>query len=367
MSARESLLAFSLEPRLLPSRWASRASPLLAMVVTATIAGAMFALLGASPLTGIQALLLSPINSASGISEVLLKASPLCLTAIGLSIAFKTSVNNIGAEGQVILGGIGATAVALHVPDSMSAWLAISLALLAGAAAGGLWAALPAWLRTRFGVNETLTTLLLVYVAVQLLSWLTTGPWRDPQGLNFPETRLFNANMTLPKLSDMGWSIWDGTRLNISAFFAVAAAVITQIFMTRSPMGFRLVVSGLAPRAAAYAGFSASTSIWAALSISGALSGFAGAVEVCGTLGQLQAGWVPGYGFTAIVAAYLGRLSAGLIVLSALLLALIDIGSTNVQMALGLPSAVSALLQGVLLLSILGLDLLVRYRIRRIA
>jgi len=365
MSTRSAFLAFSLEPRLQPSKWASRASPLFAMVVTAVIAGAMFALLGASPFKGIQALLLSPIASASGMAEVLLKASPLCLTAIGLSVAFKANVNNIGAEGQVILGGIGATAVAIHAPETMSAWSAMTLALLAGAAAGGLWASLPAWLRTRFGVNETLTTLLLVYVAVQLLSWLTTGPWRDPQGLNFPETTLFNANLVLPKLSDLGWSLWSGTRLNISVIFALASAVFVHVVMARSPMGFRLVVSGLAPRASAYAGFSATTGIWAALTISGAFSGFAGAVEVCGTLGQLQAGWVPGYGFTAIVAAYLGRLSSGLILLSALLLALIDIGSTNVQMALGLPSAVSALLQGVLLLSILGLDLLVRYRIRR--
>lgn len=362
---KNSILAFRLVPRLHPSTWASRVAPLAAMLLTMLLSAALFSVQGASPIKGVFTLVVAPVSSIGGLAEVLLKASPLCITALGLAVAFRANVNNIGAEGQVVLGGIGATAVALSIPASMTAWIAIPSVLLGGVAGGVAWAVIPATLRTRFSVSETLSSLLLVYVAVQLLSWLTSGPWRDPQGLNFPETEIFNANVSMPSLTSLGWTLWDGTRLNISLLFVFAAVAGTAVLVDRSRPGYDLLVAGQSPRAAAYAGVSKNLAIWVALLCSGGAAGLAGALEVTGTLGQLQAGWMPGYGFTAIVAAYLGRLKPVSIALSSFLLALIDIGSLNLQMELGLPSAVSYLIQGFLLLSILGIELLVRYELQR--
>lgn len=360
-----SVLAFKLAPRLRPSVWALRMTPFAALAMTVLLSALLFSMQGAPPIKGIVTLVVTPVSSLGGLAEVLLKACPLSITALGLAVAFRTGVNNIGAEGQVILGGIGATAVALHMPPDVPTWLATFTVLVGGAFGGGAWAALPAMLRTRFSVNETLSSLLLVYVAGQLLSWLTGGPWRDPQGLNFPETALFNSNVTLPGVAAMGWSLWDGTRLNLGLAVAVVAVISTILFIDKSRIGYELIVAGQSARAASYAGISKPMAIWVAFLFSGGAAGLAGAVEVSGSLGQLQAGWVPGYGFTAIVAAYLGRLKPASIAVSAVLLALVDIGSLNLQMELGLPSALSYLIQGVLLLSILGMDLLVRYELQR--
>jgi len=360
-----SILAFKVVPRLHPSVWAQRVTPLAALAVTVLLSAVLFSIQGASPLKGIMTLVVMPLSSLGGLAEVLLKAAPLCITALGLAVAFRAGVNNIGAEGQVILGGIGATAVALHMPSEIAGWIAVAAVLVGGMLGGLAWAAIPAVLRTRHSVNETLTSLLLVYVAVQLLSWLTGGPWRDPHGLNFPETELFNPNTTLPGVATLGWALWDGTRLNLGLAVAIAAIVATYLFIDKSRVGYELTVAGQSQRAASYAGISKHLAIWVALLFSGGAAGLAGAVEVSGSLGQLQAGWVPGYGFTAIVAAYLGRLRPGSIAVAAVLLALIDIGSLNLQMELGLPSALSYLIQGCLLLTILGMDLLVRYELKR--
>lgn len=362
---KTSIFAFRLSPRLQPSVWAERISPIVALVLTVALAALLFSLQGAAPVAGVVSLVFTPVSTVAGISEVLLKACPLCITALGLAVSFRANVNNIGAEGQVILGGIGATAVALYLPSDITAWLAIPAVLLSGMVGGMTWAGIPAFLRTKFKANETLTSLLLVYVAVQALSWLTNGPWRDPAGMNFPETALFNSNVTLPKLVDIGWSFWEGTRVNITLFVAFFAALVTHLFIDKSRIGYELLVAGQSAKAAAYAGVSSKLAVWVAFLYSGAAAGLAGAVEVTGSLGQLQAGWTPGYGFTAIVAAFLGRLRPIPIGMSAILLALIDSGGLNLQMELGLPAAMSSLIQGVLLLSILGVDLFVRYGINR--
>jgi len=357
--------AFQLTPRLQPSAFAGRLSPIIALTLTVCFAALLFSVQGASPITGVLSLVFTPLSTISSIGEVLLKACPLCITALGLAVSFKANVNNIGAEGQVILGGVGATVVALNMPHTIAAWQAIPVVIGMGMLAGMAWAAIPAMLRTRFNANETLTSLLLVYVAVQLLSWLTNGPWRDPAGLNFPETELFNPNVVLPKLVDTGWQFWEGTRLNITLLITAMAVLVTHLFLSRSRIGYELLVAGQSSKAAAYAGVSGNLAIWVAFLYSGAAAGLAGAVEVTGTLGQLQAGWTPGYGFTAIVATFLGRLRPIPIAVSAFLLALIDSGGLNLQMELGLPAAMSSLIQGVLLMSILGVDLFVRYGIKR--
>ncbi|WP_454740118.1 ABC transporter permease [Cupriavidus necator] len=359
------IFAFKLVPRLHQSVWAMRVTPFVALALTVLFSALLFSAQGASPAKGVYTLVLTPLSSIGGLAEVVLKACPLCITALGLAIAFRSNVNNIGAEGQAILGGIGATAVALNMSASIPGWLALPAVLIGGVAGGALWAAVPAVLRTRFAVNETLSSLLLAYVAAQLLSWVTSGPWRDPHGLNFPETELFADNVTLPSLASLGWSVWEGTRLNLGVVIAAAGVATAALFLERSRIGYELIVAGQSPRAASYAGVSKRLAVWVALLCSGGAAGLAGAVEVSGSLGQLQAGWVPGYGFTAIVAAYLGRLKPASIAVSSVLLALVEIGSLNLQMELGLPSALSFLIQGFLLLSILGMDLLVRYDLQR--
>jgi len=352
-------------PRVHRSTWTMRLTPVVALMMTVMLSVLLFLIQGASPLKGVIALVVSPLSSVGGIAEVLLKASPLCITALGMAVAFRSNVNNIGAEGQVILGGIGAATVALHLPVAVPSYLGVPAVLLGGIIGGALWSSVPAGLRSKFSVNETLSSLLLVYVAIQLMSWLTSGPWRDPQGLNFPETELFNGNVTLPSLAHLGLTFWEGTRLNIAVLIAAASVAATSLFIDRSRIGYELIVAGQSQRAASYAGVSKSMSVWIPLLCSGGAAGLAGALEVSGSLGQLQAGWTPGYGFTAIVAAYLGRLKPVSIAISSGLLAQIEIGSLNLQMELGLPSALSYLIQGFLLLSILGMDLMVRYDVQR--
>lgn len=357
--------AFKLVPRVHQSVWTMRLTPFAALIMTVMLSVLLFSIQGASPVKGVYALVVTPLSTIGGVAEVLLKACPLCITALGMAVAFRSNVNNIGAEGQVILGGIGAAAVALHMPATYPNWIGVPAVLVGGIIGGTLWSSIPAVLRSRFAVNETLSSLLLVYVALQLMSWLTGGPWRDPQGLNFPETALFNENVTLPSLANFGLSFWEGTRLNIAVLVVVASVVATFLFVERSRIGYELIVAGQSQRAASYAGVSKSLSVWIPLLCSGGAAGLAGALEVSGSLGQLQAGWTPGYGFTAIVAAYLGRLKPVSVAISSSLLALIEIGSLNLQMELGLPSALSYLIQGFLLLSILGMDLMVRYDVRR--
>lgn len=331
-------------------------SPILAIVMTLLAGAALFALLGASPWQGLKVFIVEPLSSVRGWSEVALKATPLILCGVGLAVCFRTNVWNIGAEGQLIAGAIVGGGVALlATPDTPRAWFA--LVLLASALGGAFWASITAWLRDRFNANEILVSLMLVYVAQLLLSWLVQVPWRDPNGYGFPQSEIFAVAARAPV-------IIDGTRVNIGSVLALLVAASIWLLLARSVIGFQLKVVGLAPLAARYAGFSSRRSLWIALLISGAAAGLAGGLEVAGPIGQLTSTISPGYGFAAIIVAFVGRLHPIGIVLAALVMALFYIGGELAQLRLGLPSALTGVYQGLLLFFLLACDTLVNYRVQ---
>lgn len=346
--------------RLVPRDHASRAwlwlSPVLAVLMTLLAGSALFAAMGTSPLQGLSVFVVAPLSSAHGLSEVLLKATPLILCGLGLAVCFRTNVWNIGAEGQLIAGAISGGGVALWATaDSPRAWFV--LVLLASAAGGAFWASITAWLRDRFNANEILVSLMLVYVAQQLISWFVQNPWRDPSGYGFPQSELFAAAARVPL-------IVDGARVNVGSVLALGAAAAVWLLLARTVTGFQLKVVGLAPRAAHYAGFSSRRALWTALLISGGLAGLAGGLEVAGPIGQLTSTISPGYGFAAIIVAFVGRLQPAGVVLASLLMALFYIGGDLAQSRLGLPSALTGVYQGLLLFFLLACDTLVNYRLQ---
>jgi simple sugar transport system permease protein len=345
-----------LEKRAAPSNAMRIASPVIAAALMVATGIVLFVLLGKDPAQAFYVYFVKPLETRYGIGEWLLKATPLILCALGLAIGFRANVWNIGAEGQLTLGAIAGGGVALAFPE-WNAWLLLPLMLLAGAAAGMAWAAIPAFLRTRFNTSEILVSLMLVYIAGLLLAWLVHGPWRDPAGYNFPQSKNFSDAALLPILIDE-------TRTHWGFVLALVLAALSWFFSEKSFAGFRMQVSGLAPAAAAYAGFSEKRNIWLALLVSGATAGLAGICEVAGPIGQLHATVSPGYGFAAIIVAFVGRLHAAGIVLAALLMSLLYLGGETAQIQMALPSAITGLFQGLLLFYLLAADLLIVYRLR---
>jgi simple sugar transport system permease protein len=344
-----------LEKRAAPSPAMVVASPLIAAALTVATGLLIFMLLGKDPMQALHVYFVKPLTTRYGLGEWLLKATPLMLCALGLAIGFRANVWNIGAEGQLTLGAIAGGGVALAFPE-VNAWLLIPAMLIAGAAAGMAWAAIPAFLRTRFNTSEILVSLMLVYIAALLLAWLVHGPWRDPAGYNFPQSKMFSESATLPILVEE-------TRAHWGFVMALALAAASWMFSQVSFAGFRLQVSGLAPAAAAYAGFSEKRAIWLALLAGGAAAGLAGVCEVAGPIGQLHPTVSPGYGFAAIIVAFVGRLHAVGIVLAALLMSLLYLGGESAQIAMALPSAITGLFQGLLLFYLLAADLFIAYRL----
>lgn len=332
------------------------ATPLLAVALTVLAGAALFAFLGFDPGAALHAYFIRPISDLYGLGELTVKATPLAMIGVGLALGFRANVWNIGAEGQLTLGAIAGGGLALAFHGQSGPWL-WPFVLIAGILGGAAWAAIPAYLRTRFNANEILVSLMLTYVAGLLLSYLVTGPWKDPMGFGFPQTRLFEDGALLPTLQA-------GTRAHLGFPLALVAVVGAWFLVARSLIGFQIKVVGLTPPAAGYAGFSGPKIIWATLLAGGGLAGLAGAVEVSGPIGQLTPSISPGYGFTAIIVAFLGRLHPVGILLAALLMALTYIGGETAQIELGLPLAVTGVFQGMLLFFLLATDVLVHYRFR---
>jgi len=347
-----------LEARPQPSRIAAWLAPLLATAATLVVGFVVFEAFGKNPLAAFHAFFIQPIATRYGVAELLLKASPLMLIATGLALGYRANVWNIGAEGQLTLGALAGGGLALALGDAaLPAALLLPAMFVAGAAAGMAWAAIPAWLRTRFNANEILTSLMLVYVATLLLSWLVHGPWRDPEGYNFPQSKLFTDSALLPNLLA-------DTRLNVGFFLALAIVALAWVFVRRHVVGFEMRVAGLAPAAANYAGISARRNIWLGMLAGGACAGLAGVGEAAGPIGQLLPSMSPGYGFAAIIVAFVGRLHPVGIVFASLLMSLLYLGGESAQMNLALPSAVTGLFQGTLLFFLLAADVLVNHRVR---
>jgi simple sugar transport system permease protein len=335
-------------------------SPVIALVVTVVVAGTLFLALGKDPVASLQVFLLEPFNGGRALAELGLKATPLILCSLGLALCYRSNIWNIGAEGQFLMGAVTGGGLALWFTAShveISRWLFFPLLVLAGAAGGAAWAGVVALLRDKFNANEILVSLMLVYVADYFLKWLVFGPWKDPNGFNFPQTMSFAANVEVPRLVGR-------LRLNWGFLVALGAAFATWVFMFRTYSGVQLQVGGPSPLAARYAGFSARTALYSVLLTSGALAGVAGAIEAAGPMGQLTAHVASGYGFTAIIVAFVGRLHPLGAVLGSVLLSTFLIGGELSQSRIGLPSALSGVFQGVLLFSLLACDTLIQYRIR---
>ncbi len=346
-----------LEARPQPSRVWSYASPLLALAITVVIGVVLFLLLGKDPVRGLQVFFWDPIKSTYALSELMIKATPLMIIALGLALCFRSNVWNIGAEGQFVIGAIFAAGVALQV-DSSWGWLAVPAVLLGGVVGGMVWAGVTALLRDRFNANEILVSLMLVYVAIQILNYMVFGPWIDPKGFNMPQTPTFDRAALVPRL-------FEGLRMNVGVLIALAGVVLMWLFMFRTYAGYGQQVGGLAPAAARYAGFSSRRALWVALLVSGGAAGLAGALEVAGPIGQLTPHIPVGYGFAAIIVAFVGRLHPVGIVFSALLMSMFYIGGELAQSRLGLPKSINGVFQGLLLFALLACDTLIQYRVVR--
>jgi ABC-type uncharacterized transport system permease subunit len=356
-------LRFRFVPRPLPSQSMQFGAPVLAAVLTLLCGWILFRLAGTAPGPAMRTFFIDPLRDANGWAELLLKASPICLIALGLSVGYRANVWNIGAEGQMLVGGMAASGVAIHFDQASGHWI-LPLMMLAGVVGGMVWAGIAAWLKAECNANEILVSLMLTYIATQLLIYLVSGPWRDPQGMNFPLSEMFGDDALYPRLyGDWHWTFWKGTRINASVLLTVIAVPVVWLLNRHSFVAYRLNVGGLAPLAARYAGFSKKSAVWISLLFSGALAGLAGMGEISGPIGQLQASWAPGYGYTAIIVAFVGRLHPIGIVLASLLMALLYLGGEAAQMSLQLPQAISGVFQGLLLFSLLACDVFVRYRV----
>ncbi len=345
-----------LEPRGRSSRTMVYLTPLLAVGLTLISGFVLFWALGFDPTKALHAFFIQPVSTLRGMGELVVKATPLVLCATGLAIGFRANVWNIGAEGQLTLGAIVGGGIGLAFYGQGGWWL-LPLMMLGGVAGGMAWAAIPAWLKLRFNASEILTSLMLTYVALLLLNFLVSGLYRDPDGFAFPESRLFEPEALFPVLIQ-------GTRVHLGAALALLAVAAAWVVMSRTFIGFQIRVIGLTPAAAGYAGFNEKKIVWLTLLVSGGLSGLAGLGEVAGPIGQITPSISPGYGFTAIIVAFLGRLHPLGILLAGLLMALSFIGGEAAQISLGLPKAITGVFQGMLLFFLLGCDVLIRYRVR---
>jgi general nucleoside transport system permease protein len=350
------LLQLKLELRTAHSRFVAFGVSLMAVASTFAVSMVLLAILGRSPLRVANAFFIQPVTSLYGVGEILLKTGPLLLIAQGLAVGYRANVWNIGAEGQLIVGAIAASVLALVFDTSNSSFLLPAM-IIVGALGGAAWAGIAAFLRVRWNANEILTTFMLSSIALQLLYYLVTGPLRDPNGQNFPQSALFSD-------AALFGTLISSTRANTSLLLGLAATLIAYVFMQHSIHGFRLMVSGLAPRAAQYAGFGEARAIWIGLIAGGACAGIAGVGEVAGPIGMLQRVLSPGYGFAAIIVAFLGGLHPIGIVFAAFLMALLYVGGDFALVSASVPNAFATIFQSLLLVFFLAGAFLAVYRVR---
>lgn len=335
----------------------SALSPFLAFGLTIVAGAILFAALGKDPVETLYYYFVDPLRETWSLHELAIKAAPLILIAVGLSVCFLSSNWNIGAEGQFIMGALAGSVLPVLFPD-FQFWFVLPLMLIMGMAGGAAYAFIPALLKVRFNTNEILSSLMLVYVAQLFLDWLVRGPWRNPEGFNFPETRNFHEYAILPE-------IWSASgRAHWGFVFALLAALILWFMLSKTLKGFEVKVLGQSPRAGRFAGFSAGRMVVFAFLVSGAMAGLAGISEVSGAIGQLRPTISPGYGFTAIIVAFLGRLNPLGIVAAGLILALTYLGGEAAQISVGLSDKVVRAFQGSILFFVLACDTLIHYRVR---
>ncbi len=344
-----------LEKRPRQSTVMSVLSPFLALTLTTLTGALLFSLRGLEPLGALYIYFIEPLASLWSIEELVVKVIPLVLIGTGLAMGYKANVWNIGAEGQLIMGALAGSLIPVYFPAWQSP-LGLVLMLVLGMAGGALYGAIPALLKNRFGVNEILTSLMLVYVAQLFLDWLVRGPWRDPHGYNFPKSITFEGWQLLPTLGN--------SRVHLGAVFAIIAVLLAAVIMSRTLKGFEIRVIGKSPRAGLFSGFSKERIVMFSFLLTGALAGLAGISEVAGPVGQLQPSISPGYGFTAIIVAFLGRLNPFGVLFAGILLAISYLGGESLQISMGVSARITQVFQGVLLFYVLACDTLIHYQIR---
>lgn len=354
-------MQFVLERRLQRSRHIEYLVPLIALVLALLFSGLLLWVFGANPLETYAAMARGAFGQRYNISETVLKAIPLMLTGLAVGIAFRMLFWNIGAEGQLVWGIIAATWAALFLPERIGGlpdWAYLPAMLVAAFVAGAIWGLIPALLKAYLRVNEIITTLMLNYVALLWMQYLYTGPWKDPQGFGFPGTAQFPQAAWLPRLPiDLG-------RVHYGLVIAIVAALLIWIILDRTKWGLEIKVIGKNPEAARYAGMDIARNILLVMCISGGLAGLAGFSQVAGVAHRLQNGIAVGDGFTAIIVAWLAKLNPWGILLVSILLAGLSTGGDQLQISMGLPAAVSGVLQGSILFFVLGADVFVNYRLR---
>lgn len=349
---------YRLEKRREPSRFMLYATPVAAVALTMIIGAIIFSAIGYNGIGAVREIFLTPLTNSFKWQDLGVKAAPLIIIGVGLSIAYRANVWNIGAEGQYIMGGLAATWVAL-ASHGAGGWWTLPVMMLAGIAGGAAYAAIPALLRTRLNVNEILTSLMLTYASVQLIYYLVRAPWKDPMGMGFPQTRRFASEALLP-------NIIPGTIVHAGVPIAIIVALVAWFIMSRSVFGYQMRVVGAAPHAARYGGFSENKTIWLALLVSGALAGLAGMLEVAGPFQRMVPGFPTNYGFTAIIVAFLGRLNPLGVIFAGIVMAITFVGGEVAQTTIGLPNAATGVFQAMMLFFLLAGDILVRYRLKRV-
>jgi simple sugar transport system permease protein len=346
-----------LEKRAERSTFIAIASPLIAIALTLVTMAILFAILGKNPIAALIVYFIDPLTDSYSLQELVVKATPLVMIAVGLSLCYIANIWNIGAEGQFIIGAVCGSWLAVRTNGTDAGYWVLPAMLFLGALGGALYALIPAICRVYFGASEILTSLMLVYVADLFEDYLVRGPWRDPKGLNFPTTAEFDPVATVPTLIE-------GGRLHAGSIVALIVVALATVLLGRMIMGFEIRLVGAAPRAARFSGFNADRLVLFTFAISGALAGLAGIIEVAGPIGHLQPGISPGYGFTAIIVAFLGRLNPVGILIAGLFLALTFIGGEEAQIAMKVPLDLTKVFQGILLFYVLACDSLIVYRIR---
>ena len=353
---------FKLEPRVEFSPMISFLGPLFSIVLTMIFGGILFFLLGVDPVAAIKMIFWDPLMSETFAEysrpQILIKAAPLILIALGLSLGFKANIWNIGAEGQYIMGAIfGATfALSLYPLESVFIFPAM---IIAGIIGGGIWAMIPAMLKVKFKVNEILVSLMLVYVAEQILALASLGFLRNPDGAGFPGSRNLND---YPSASNL--ELINGTGIHLGVLISLLMVIFFYILLFRHSLGFKIKLIGHSPKAYAFSGDSPNKMVVICLLISGGLAGLAGLFEVAGPAGQITIDFNIGYGFTAIIVAFLGRLNPVGIFLAGIIMALTYVGGELTQFMLNLPAAAIQVFQGMLLFFLLSFDLFVNYKLK---
>lgn len=344
------------EKRLQPSVWMLILTPIASVLLTMLIGVVVFDALGVPGERAVIDIFLTPLLASYKWQDVAVKAAPLVIIALGLAVGNRAKVWNIGAEGQYIIGALAAAGVGIAAGNMGGAPVIVAM-IVAGIIGGALWASVPAFLRVRYDVNEILSTLMLTYVAAQVLGYLVGGPWKDPNGRNFPATAPLHDNQTLPIL-------FSGTTVHLGVLIALILPFLFWILMSRSVFGFQIRTVGSAPDAARHGGFDTKRTIWLSLLIGGAMAGLAGALEFAGALKNITLGFPSGYGFTAIIVSFLGRLNPIGCLLAGIVMAVTYVGGQVAQTTVHIPNATAGIFQAMMLFFILASDIFVRYRLR---